>query len=82
VRAAVTLLIVSTFIATLGGAAVTVYAFRWRRRERFLLFFGLFSTLYGIVLIVRNSVFRLGSGEPAPCRAIPNAVAHKSARRA
>ena len=63
-RAAVTLLIVSTFIATLGGAAVTVYAFRWRRRERFLLWFGLFSILYGIVLIVRNSVFRLGFGQP------------------
>lgn len=63
-RAAVTLLIVSAFIATLGGAAVTVYAFRWRRRERFLLWFGLFSILYGIVLIVRNSVFRLGFGQP------------------
>jgi sigma-B regulation protein RsbU (phosphoserine phosphatase) len=64
VHAAVILLIVSTFIATLGGAAVTVYAFRWRRRERFLLWFGLFSILYGIVLIVRNSVFRLGFGQP------------------
>ena len=63
-HAAVILLIVSTFIATLGGAAVTVYAFRWRRRERFLLWFGLFSILYGIVLIVRNSVFRLGFGQP------------------
>jgi len=64
VRGAITLLIVGTVIATLGAAAVTVYAFRRRVRERFLLWFGLFSILYGIVLVVRNSAFRLGFGQP------------------
>jgi sigma-B regulation protein RsbU (phosphoserine phosphatase) len=64
VRAAITLLIVSTVIVALGAAAVTVYAIRLRHRERFLLWFGLFSILYGLVLVVRNSVFRLGFGQP------------------
>jgi sigma-B regulation protein RsbU (phosphoserine phosphatase) len=56
VRPAITLLIVSTVIVALGAAAVTVYAIR--------LWFGLFSILYGLVLVVRNSVFRLGFGQP------------------
>jgi phosphoserine phosphatase RsbU/P len=64
VRAAITLLIASTVIVALGAAAVIVYAIRLRHREKFLLWFGLFSILYGLVLIVRNSVFRLGFGEP------------------
>jgi phosphoserine phosphatase RsbU/P len=64
VRGAITLLIVGTVIATLGSAAVVVYAFRRRVRERFLLWFGLFSILYGIALVVRNSAFRLGFGQP------------------
>jgi phosphoserine phosphatase RsbU/P len=64
VRAAITLLIVSAVIVALGAAAVTVYAIRLRHREKFLLWFGLFSILYGIVLMVRNSVFRLGFGQP------------------
>jgi sigma-B regulation protein RsbU (phosphoserine phosphatase) len=64
VRGAITLLIVSTVIATLGGVAFIVYAFRRRRREKFLLWFGLFSILYGFVLAVRNSVFRLSFGQP------------------
>jgi phosphoserine phosphatase RsbU/P len=64
VRAAITLLIVSAVIVALGAAAVTVYAIRVRHREKFLLWFGLFSILYGLVLIVRNSVFRLGFGPP------------------
>ena len=59
-RGTVTLLIVGTVIATLGLAAVALYAFRRRVRERFLLSFGLFSILYGIALVVRNSAFRLG----------------------
>ncbi len=63
-RAAVTLLIVSTVIVALGAAAVTVYAIRLRHREKFLLRFGLFSILYGLLLIVRNSVFRLSFGQP------------------
>jgi sigma-B regulation protein RsbU (phosphoserine phosphatase) len=64
VRPAITLLIVSTVIVALGAAAVTVYAIRLRHREKFLLWFGLFSILYGLVLVVRNSVFRLGFGQP------------------
>ena len=63
-RAAITLLIVSAVIVALGAAAVTVYAIRLRHREKFLLWFGLFSILYGLVLMVRNSVFRLGFGQP------------------
>ena len=64
VRGAIILLIVSTVIATLGGAAVIVYLFRRRARERFLLWFGLFSILYGFVLAVRNSAFRFSFGQP------------------
>jgi sigma-B regulation protein RsbU (phosphoserine phosphatase) len=64
VRSAITLLIVGVVVATLGAAAVTVYVFRRRTHERFLLWFGLFSILYGIVLVVRNSAFRLGFGRP------------------
>ena len=63
-RGAITLLIVGSVISTLGAAAVTLYAFRRRARERFLLWFGLFSVLYGTVLVVRNSVFRLAFGQP------------------
>jgi hypothetical protein len=64
VRAAITLLIVSTVIVALGAAAVTVYVIRRRHREKFLLWFGLFSVLYGLVLVVRNHIFRLGFGQP------------------
>jgi phosphoserine phosphatase RsbU/P len=64
VRAAITLLIVSAVIVAMGGTAVIVYAVRLRHREKFLLWFGLFSILYGLVLMVRNSVFGLGFGPP------------------
>jgi sigma-B regulation protein RsbU (phosphoserine phosphatase) len=57
-------LIVGVVVATLGAAAVTVYVFRRRTHERFLLWFGLFSLLYGLVLVVRNSAFHLGFGQP------------------
>lgn len=63
-REAITLLIVSAVVVALGAAAVIVYAVRLRHREKFLLWFGLFSILYGLVLMVRNSVFRLGFGQP------------------
>ncbi|MGB6686955.1 MAG: PP2C family protein-serine/threonine phosphatase [Terracidiphilus sp.] len=53
-----------TVIATLGGAAIVVNIFRRRAHERFLLWFGLFSIFYGTILVVRNSVFRLGFGQP------------------
>jgi len=63
-RSDITLLIVGAVIATIGTTSVTVYIFRRRDRERYLLWFGLFSILYGIALVVRNSVFRLGFGKP------------------
>ena len=63
-QSAIALLIVGTVIATLGAAAIIVHVFRRRELERFLLWFGLFSILYGTTLVVRNSVFRLGFGKP------------------
>lgn len=63
-RSAIALLIVGTVIATLGAAAIIVHVFRRRAHERFLLWFGLFSILYGTILVIRNSVFRLGFGQP------------------
>jgi sigma-B regulation protein RsbU (phosphoserine phosphatase) len=73
VRSAIILLLISEIIATLGVAAVTLYTFRRRDRERFLLWFGLFSILYAVVLIVRNSAFQLGFGQS---QAIGLAVDH------
>ena len=72
-RSAIILLLISEVIAALGVAAVTLYAFRRRDRERFLFWFGLFSILYATVLIARNSAFRLGFGQP---QAIGLAVDH------
>ena len=63
-QSAIALLIVGTVIATLGAAAIVVHVFRRRAHERFLLWFGLFSILYGTILVVRTSVFRLGFGQP------------------
>ena len=63
-QSAIALLIVGTVIATLGAAAIIVHVFRRRELERFLLWFGLFSILYGTILVVRNSVFRLAFGQP------------------
>jgi hypothetical protein len=73
VQSAIILLLISEMIATLGVAAVTLYVFRRRDRERFLLWFGLFSMLYAAVLILRNSAFRLGFGQP---QAIGLAIDH------
>jgi sigma-B regulation protein RsbU (phosphoserine phosphatase) len=64
VRSSIALLIVGSVIATLGAAAIIVHLFRRRAPERFLLWFGLFSISYGLVLVVRNEVFRLGFGNP------------------
>jgi sigma-B regulation protein RsbU (phosphoserine phosphatase) len=64
VQSAIALLVVGTVIATLGAAAIIVHVFRRRTHEQFLLWFGLFSILYGTVLVVRNPVFRLGFGQP------------------
>jgi serine phosphatase RsbU (regulator of sigma subunit) len=55
---------VSTVIVTLGAAALIFYASRRKVRERSVLWFGLFSILYGVVLVVRNPAFRLGFGQP------------------
>ncbi|MGB0124150.1 MAG: SpoIIE family protein phosphatase [Silvibacterium sp.] len=72
-RSAIIHLLISDIIATLGAAAITLYAFRRRDRERSLLWFGLFSILYAIVLTVRNSVFQEAFGQP---QAIGLAVEH------
>jgi phosphoserine phosphatase RsbU/P len=64
VESAIALLIVGTVIATLGAAAIVVHLFRRRAQERFLLWFSLFSILYGAILVVRNSAFRLAFGQP------------------
>ncbi len=72
-RSAIVLLLISDVIATLGAAAVALYAFRRRDHERFLLWFGLFSILYAVVLILRNSDFQLAFGQP---QAIGLAVDH------
>lgn len=63
-RSAIFLLLVSEMIATLGVAAVILYVLRRRDSEKFLLSFGLFSILYAVALISRNSVFQLGFGQP------------------
>ena len=63
-RSAITILMVSTVIVTLGAAALIFYASRRKVRERSVLWFGLFSILYGVVLVVRNPAFRLGFGQP------------------
>jgi len=73
VRSVIILLLISELIATFGVAAVILHVFRRRDRERFLLWFGLFSILYAVVLIVRNSAFRMGFGQPG---AIGLAVDH------
>jgi sigma-B regulation protein RsbU (phosphoserine phosphatase) len=64
VQSAIALLIVGTVIVTLGAAAIVVHLFRRREHERFLPWFGLFSILYGTILVVRNPVFRMGFGQP------------------
>jgi sigma-B regulation protein RsbU (phosphoserine phosphatase) len=63
-RSDVLLLIVGTAIATLGSCAIVVHAFRRKQRERVLLWFGLFAAPYGVILILRSSVFQLGFGQP------------------
>ena len=63
-QSAIAILIVGTVIVTLGAAAIVVHLFRRRAHERFLLWFGLFSILYGTILVVRNPVFRLAFGQP------------------
>ena len=51
-------------IATLGSCAIVAYAFRRKAGERVLLWFGLFATPYGVILILRSTVFQLGFGQP------------------
>lgn len=63
-REALAILMIGTVVATFGAAAIAVYAFRRRRDERFLLWFGLFSILYGAGLIARNDFLQLGLGRP------------------
>lgn len=63
-RESLILLMIGTVLATFGAAAIAVYVFRLRRRERYLLWFGLFSFLYGTGLIARTDDIRLGFGRP------------------
>lgn len=58
------LLMVGTVIATLGLVATVAHAFRRKSQQRVLLWFGLFAAPYGVILILRNSVFQLGFGAP------------------
>jgi sigma-B regulation protein RsbU (phosphoserine phosphatase) len=51
-------------IATLGSCAIAAYAFRRKAGERVLLWFGLFATPYGVILMLRSPVFQLGFGQP------------------
>jgi hypothetical protein len=57
VRDAITLRIIGAVGATLGSAAVTVYVFGGGPHEKFLLWFGSFSILYGIVLVPEILLF-------------------------
>lgn len=59
----VALLMIGTVVATFGVAALAVYGFRSRRGEKFLLWFGLFSFLYGTGLIARSGAFRPEFGQ-------------------
>lgn len=74
-QSAIALLMVGTAIATIGATAIIVHIFRRRAPERFLLWFGLFSILYGTILVVRNSVFRLAFGQPQASREPSNIIA-------
>jgi hypothetical protein len=64
VRSAITLLIVGAVIVTLRCRCCHCVCLSARAHERFLLWFSLFSILDGIVLVARNSAFRLGFGQP------------------
>jgi hypothetical protein len=64
VRAAIALPIVSEVIVELGHSCCSHLCHSVAAPEKFLLWLGLFSILYGLVLIDGESVFRLGLGQP------------------
>jgi len=63
-RADLPLVILGSIIAAIGFGAVAVQVFRHRRRERFLLWFGLFAGPYGTRLLTKSVTFHLAFGEP------------------
>jgi len=63
-RADLPLVILGSIIAAIGFGAVAGQVFPHRRRERFLLWFGLFAGLYGARLFTKSVTFHLAFGEP------------------
>jgi sigma-B regulation protein RsbU (phosphoserine phosphatase) len=58
------LVILGAVIAAIGFGAVALHLFRRRRRERFLLWFGLFACPFGVRLLTNTSICRLAFGQP------------------
>jgi sigma-B regulation protein RsbU (phosphoserine phosphatase) len=58
------LVILGSISAAVGLAAIVVTAFRWRSRERVLLWFGLFAGPYGARLLTSSFAFQLAFGQP------------------
>jgi sigma-B regulation protein RsbU (phosphoserine phosphatase) len=58
------LVILGSIIAAIGVAALVVQLFRWRSRERVLLWFGLFAGPYGLRLLTNTIPFQMAFGEP------------------
>jgi phosphoserine phosphatase RsbU/P len=63
-RADLPLVILGAIIAAIGFAAIVGRLFRRRRRERFLLWFGLFAGPYGARLLTKTLTFQLAFGQP------------------
>jgi sigma-B regulation protein RsbU (phosphoserine phosphatase) len=58
------LVVLGSLIAAIGLGAIAVHIFRRRRRERFLLWFGMFACPYGIRLLTNSSMYHIAFGEP------------------
>jgi len=58
------LVVLGSIIAAIGLAALVIAAFRWRSRERVLLWFGLFAGPYGVRLLTNSFTFQLAFGHP------------------
>ncbi len=58
------LMILGSIIAAIGMAAVVVHLARWQSGERVLLWFGLFSGPYGLLLLTNTTPFLIAFGEP------------------
>jgi sigma-B regulation protein RsbU (phosphoserine phosphatase) len=62
-RADLPLIILGSISAAVGLASLVIAAFRWRSRERYLLWFGLFAGPYGIRLLANSVAFQLAFGQ-------------------